>query len=352
LDEAEPMARECLSIREKKRPDQWETFYARAMLGTILLRQGKYAEAEPLLISGCEGMKQRLDSSGTQGRRLLREAIEDLILLYSITGQHEQAVHWKKEIAKGLREEVEHAHSAADGGEAYALNDIAWRLATSEEAEIRDGPRAVQLAEKAAAATSRANAMILDTLAAAYAESGQYEKAVSVQKEAMALLQDGTERVDYESRLQLYAANKPYHKLGSRGRIADSLAQTASYLLKWGKFAEAEKCARECLAIREREVPDDWLTFNTRSVLGGSLLGQKNYREAEPLLLSGYEGLKQREDKIPAAGKPHLEEAVQRLVQLYEATGQSDKAAEWKQKEGTFVPLSPVTNSPVEARLR
>ena len=48
-------------------------------------------------------------------------------------------------------------------------------------------------------------------------------------------------------------------------------------------------------------IPDDWLTFNARSLLGGSLLGQKKYAEAEPLLLSGYEGMKQREDKIPAA---------------------------------------------------
>jgi len=34
-------------------------------------------------------------------------------------------------------------------------------------------------------------------------------------------------------------------------------------------------------------------------MLGGSLLGQKKYAEAEPLLLSGYEGMKQREVKIP-----------------------------------------------------
>jgi hypothetical protein len=67
-------------------------------------------------------------------------------------------------------------------------------------------------------------------------------------------------------------------------------------------------------------------------MLGGSLLGQKKYAEAEPLLLSGYQGMKQREDKIPAEGKPRLKEAQRRLVQLYEATGRPDKAAEWKKK--------------------
>jgi hypothetical protein len=54
------------------------------------------------------------------------------------------------------------------------------------------------------------------------------------------------------------------------------------------------------LIIREKKIPDDFFTFNARSMLGGSLLGQKKYAEAEPLLLSAYEGLRQREDRIPA----------------------------------------------------
>ena len=40
-----------------------------------------------------------------------------------------------------------------------------------------------------------------------------------------------------------------------------------------------------------------------RSMLGGALLGQKKYAEAEPLLLAGYEGMKARADKIPPQGK-------------------------------------------------
>ena len=66
------------------------------------------------------------------------------------------------------------------------------------------------------------------------------------------------------------------------------------------KWAEAEAILRECLAIREKAQPDDWTTFNTRSQLGGSLMGQKKFAEAEPLILAGYEGMKAREAKIPA----------------------------------------------------
>jgi len=81
---------------------------------------------------------------------------------------------------------------------------------------------------------------------------------------------------------------------------------------------------------REVKQPDDWATFNTQSLLGGALLGQKKYADAEPLLLSGYRGMKQRQEKIPAQGKIRLTEALQCLVQLYEATGKKDEAEKWR----------------------
>jgi hypothetical protein len=101
--------------------------------------------------------------------------------------------------------------------------------------------------------------------------------------------------------------------------------------LQQGKFAEGEEAYRECLAIRERKLPDAWFTFYTRTLLGGSLLGQKKYDDAAPILLSGYEGMKQREATIPAS-KSILKEALKRLVQLYEETHRPDEAAQWKQK--------------------
>jgi hypothetical protein len=45
--------------------------------------------------------------------------------------------------------------------------------------------------------------------------------------------------------------------------------------------------------------PDAWNTFKAQSMLGGALLGQQKYAATEPLLLTGYEGMKKREARIP-----------------------------------------------------
>jgi hypothetical protein len=103
-------------------------------------------------------------------------------------------------------------------------------------------------------------------------------------------------------------------------------------LLQAKAFAEAEPLLRECRSIREKTQPDEWTTFTTKSMLGGALLGQKKYAEAEPLLLAGYEGMKWREAKIPLPGEVRLTEALERLVQLDEALEKKDEAAKWRKE--------------------
>jgi eukaryotic-like serine/threonine-protein kinase len=113
-------------------------------------------------------------------------------------------------------------------------------------------------------------------------------------------------------------------------QLAGHLAAAALALLRVQAWDEAEASIRESLAIRERHEPDVWTTFNARSMLGAALAGQRKYAEAEPLLLQGYEGMKQREDQIPAEGQVRLVEALERLVQLHEALEQPDQAAPWR----------------------
>lgn len=94
--------------------------------------------------------------------------------------------------------------------------------------------------------------------------------------------------------------------------------------------AKAEPLLRKALAVHEKKDPDNWRAFETRSLLGASLLGQKKYAEAEPELLRAHAGLKSREASIPAPSRKILAETVERIIRLYEAWGKPEKAAKWR----------------------
>jgi hypothetical protein len=66
-------------------------------------------------------------------------------------------------------------------------------------------------------------------------------------------------------------------------------------------------------------------------MLGAVLADQGKYAEAEPLLLSGFEGLVQRETSIPQASRAALQQAGERIVQLYQAWSKPEKAAAWRE---------------------
>jgi eukaryotic-like serine/threonine-protein kinase len=185
----------------------------------------------------------------------------------------------------------------------------------------RDGGRPAEGARLMQEALERAKdhpdalaklAWVPPQLAEAYAAAGQFARAEPFY------------------RAQLDQARKQFGP--NDLRTAAAMASVGRSLLMQQKWADAEPVLRECLAVREKLQPDEWSTFNARSLLGGSLLGQKKYALAELLVLSGYQGMKAREAKIPAPGKPRLAEAGERVVNLYEAWGQTEKAREWRKK--------------------
>jgi hypothetical protein len=85
-------------------------------------------------------------------------------------------------------------------------------LSTCSDSAVRDGRRAVGLAEEAVAKYDRKEPGLLDTLAAAYAEVGEFAKAAITERDAIALLHDERQKKDFESRLKLYQADAPYRE--------------------------------------------------------------------------------------------------------------------------------------------
>jgi tetratricopeptide (TPR) repeat protein len=157
-------------------------------------------------------------------------------------------------------------------------------------------------------------------------------------------------RLDEAKTVLEEAATKRRKLLGADDlEVATIEANLARVLCDQGRWGEAEPWAQESLSIRQAKLPDDWRTFNSRSLLGGALLGQKKYAEAEPLLVAAYQGMAERRERMPADSIPRLKEAGERLTQLYEATGRPEQAVEWKKRLAGSGLLQPPTNPPPAA---
>ncbi len=95
------------------------------------------------------------------------------------------------------------------------LNWSAWIMATSSDAALRDGRRALEFAERVCRASAYGNAAALDTLAAAHAECGQFEQAVQFAQKALAVTppdQQATLGEQIRQRLELYRRGEPYRE--------------------------------------------------------------------------------------------------------------------------------------------
>lgn len=163
-------------------------------LGTLLGSQGRMDEAIELYQTALELRADDINIVTNFGLLLLhsrRAAEAEQQFRYTLELQPTSA-RLQQQLGEAL---------AAQGKEAEALlafqsarqlqpnwlkpvNSISWLLSTSNDPQIRDGKKALRLAIEACQATTYGNAEALDTLAAAYAETGDYEKAIETAESA------------------------------------------------------------------------------------------------------------------------------------------------------------------------
>ena len=98
-----------------------------------------------------------------------------------------------------------------------AYNNKAWMLATAPDAAAREGAEAVKAATKAFELTGEKSPVIMDTLAAACAEAGDFDRAVQLEEKALAdpdlvKLVGEAEVKAARDRLALYRDKKPFHE--------------------------------------------------------------------------------------------------------------------------------------------
>jgi serine/threonine protein kinase/tetratricopeptide (TPR) repeat protein len=353
LAEAETLHHEALTsqraILGKEHPDIAHTL---SNLGFTLLEQNKLSEAET---SFEESLQMQRKLSGTESPALAKTLV-GMAAVRQGQGRMEEAERMNREALVMQRKLLK----PEDPGIVNTIDNLTTVL--TEEGRFSEAEpllREVQAMQRSLPRYEKSHlpSMLL-RLALVLQQQNQSKEAEDLDREVLSILKGlpGPVLTDFAAALVNLGL-----LLGQQGRyedvealygqyleilrtkvppddpgFANALAVLTSTLLTEQKFAEAEPVARECLAIRGKRIPDAWRTFSARGMLGSILLGQKKYAQAEPMLLASYEGMKGSGANDRTVAKATVQNSLRRtlqdLVQLYEATGRPDKAAEWRQR--------------------
>jgi len=283
-------------------------------------------------------------------------SMHNLAAAYSSGGRLPDGIALEQEVIDGRSKKIGLDHP--DTLQSMSSLAIYYQEDRQFSNAIRMAEQTLALAEGRSETNSPATLEYLHRLAFAYYDAGQWSNAIPRLQQAMQRYQAQSGDGSGAMLTEMNRLGVAYIRTGQTNKAAElwqgflasqknapeadalttagNLAQLATQLLERNRPFEAEQPARSCLALREKFAPDDWRTFNTRSLLGGCLLGLKQYEDAAPLLHSGYEGMKQREAMIPAVARIRLRESIERLAQLHEALGEPEKAADWEKKLAEF----------------
>jgi eukaryotic-like serine/threonine-protein kinase len=351
LDEAKTVFVQALNIQRKILPaDHQELLASVNNLAGLLWERGELPEAEALFR---EFLTLWPKSHGAQNGQIA-DALNNLGIVLRQEGEFDEAKARATE-AVALRRKISPPEDADLGISIYGLAGVLW-----ERGELADAKSAYQ--EEIAIFTKLTNrvqvARGLNNLGTVLRDEGHWAEAEQMHQRALEAQKEilGPQHVDIAGSLNnlAYAAQNQHRPTEAEPMFKKAvemikqlkgeetpllilpLGNLAELLRQEGKLAEAETVATECLSVCEKLPAWDWRKFDAQSALGGILAARTNYERAEPLLLSGHEGLQERTAKIPARNQPRLKRAVERLVQLYESWGKPEKAAELQQKLARF----------------
>jgi tetratricopeptide (TPR) repeat protein/tRNA A-37 threonylcarbamoyl transferase component Bud32 len=351
-------------------PDHRDTLGGMNNLAMAYLRSGQVAKAVPLYEETLEKMKAKL---GLDHPATLI-SMHNLAGAYQAGGQLAKAVPLLEEALEKTKATVgpDHPHTLA------SINSLAVAYQASGQL-AKALPLLEETMEKTKAKLGPDHPYTLSTvnnLAEAYKESGQPAKALPLLEETMEKMKaklgpDHPDTLITQKNLHITRA-----LLTAEGRYRDRLTELGpkhidtllarrdiaqSYLLT-NRLDDAERVLlevlhgmndrsgddpivvfttgllRRCLTLRQKASPNAWQTFNTQSLLGGVLLGQKKYAAAEPLLAKGYEGLKSCEETIPkhGGGELRIPEALDRLIELHTAIDKPDEVKKWQTERAKY----------------
>ena len=164
---------------------------------------------------GVETLENR--ASAYEGKKQDDLAIADLTRALQINPKNANAYQQRAAAYQKRRQhdlafaDLTHAVEAAPD-DSTAQNALAWMMSTCPDQKFRNGKEALTHANKACDLTSWQKGELIDTLAAAYAEAGNFSRAIMWQQRAITLMKSDSKEQQQESakRLELYKAKQPY----------------------------------------------------------------------------------------------------------------------------------------------
>lgn len=273
-------------------------------LANIYLVAERLQDALPLMEESTNRSREMLGSDHPS----VLASLNNLAMTYWASGQLQKALQMFEESLAIVRTKLGPSHPYTLG----AMNNLAgaYRAAEKLDKALLLSEQLFAQAKETLGPTHPNTILSMGNLAELYRENGQLNDALPLYTQLITLRKATFARDDPDTLLSMEAF--------------------ADLLLELKDFEKAESVLRECLTVHEQVHGDDWQTYDARSRLGETLLGQEKFAEAEPILLDGYEGLKQQEAMVPNEAKPRLIEAIERLVRLYQATKNEAAAAKWQ----------------------
>jgi tetratricopeptide (TPR) repeat protein len=307
LPEAQTQMEKALELRRRALgEDHPDTAVGMNNLAVLYLDLGKISQAEPLVIKALEIRRRVLGEEDP----ITLVSLSNLGSLYRAEGKYEQA-----ELAYLKAIEIRSRVLGANHRDtAMSMHNLA--LLYRFEGKNREGERLeIRTLEVFRSVLGEEHPVTLrsvDNLAALYYAEERYGEAEDLWNKVV------------EVRRRILGAQ--------HSDTTDVMASLADAQLQEQKYVLAESVVREALSNWEKMNPDGWKPYYGQALLGSSLAGQKRYVEAEPLLVSGFQGMVQREAAVPPESRRVITQAGERIVQFYESWGKPEKAAEWAEK--------------------
>jgi tetratricopeptide (TPR) repeat protein len=196
-DDAAAIYRQVIEIRSRVLgPMHADTLDTRNNLGVTLRRMGRVDEAAEEVETAAFSMRETL---GLEHRWTLR-CTHHLVALWAMLGRVDEARPLMRDVLETRLRRAEAADATATD-----KHHIAWDLLTCEVEDLRDPPRALELARAAATMTDQRDPGVLDTLAMAWDANGDRARAIETQRRAIALVpEDDPDRAELEATLARY----------------------------------------------------------------------------------------------------------------------------------------------------